>query len=553
MPPHNPTTPIDPVVSEPDTSSQLLPVVRPASETAPVPKQKRRAKPPRAAGKKKPARFDPAAFEQKADVRHVFRRVIEPAQAATGTIPIVDRLAGTPYANPMLAEAPQEADELVTIDFVLDLGETLFRYGAGAFDVETSIIAVTAAFGMKNIDVDITNQSIIFNWAPEGKVPYSRVRVVRSWSGNFRALCDVHQMVTDVISGRLTRAEAQRRLEEIRSEPKPYARWVVTLAGALFAGLFASYTGAPPLDAFLGFAATLLVLGITRQLVAWRIPEIFTLAAGGFTATAFALAAVWIGADITPSMVVAGGLMILLPSVRIVNAMQDVIHAFPITAAGRLVSTLVSFAGMTAGIMTAVIAADALGAPEVEIVQGIHHIYNPAVLALLVLATAVTAAIVEQAPWRLLLPTGAVACLGFSAYYAAESLGLGSWFSPVVGAVVIGSLARIIALRLQAPLLVVAVPAMMFMLPGLIIFRGMYQIALGSSAEMMNAGLHLLFTAMTIIVAIAAGIALGDVLMRPITSRMRQNRCRVDRRDQVDDLAANTGTIPIGGRADIED
>ncbi|WP_258934029.1 threonine/serine exporter family protein [Nesterenkonia pannonica] len=103
---------------------------------------------------------------------------------------------------------------------------------------------------------------------------------------------------------------------------------------------------------------------------------------------------------------------------------------------------------------------------------------------------------------------------------------------------VIGALARIIALRMQAPILVIAVPAMMFMLPGLIIFRGMYQIALGSSSEMMNAGLHQLFTALIIILAIAGGIALGDVLMRPVTSRMRQTRYVVDRRDQMEELAS---------------
>ncbi|NLS08971.1 threonine/serine exporter family protein [Nesterenkonia sp. MY13] len=63
-------------------------------------------------------------------------------------------------------------------------------------------------------------------------------------------------------------------------------------------------------------------------------------------------------------MVVAGGLMILLPSVRIVSAIQDAINAFPITAAGRLVSSLVAFAGLTAGIMVAVFAADAAQHPD---------------------------------------------------------------------------------------------------------------------------------------------------------------------------------------------
>ncbi|WP_258934005.1 threonine/serine exporter family protein [Nesterenkonia pannonica] len=539
MPPHRPPVPIDPTVSKPDTTSQLMPVVRPAAdEEAEKPKKDPRRKPReqrRGRAPKKQA-FDPSAFEQRADTRHIFRRVIEPVQTATAVLPLVDRLTGTPYANPILAEQTHEADELETINFVLDLGETLFRYGAGAFDVETSIIAVTAAYGMDHTDVDITNQSIIFNWAPE-EVPYSRVRVVRSWSGNFRALCELHQMVTDIITGRVTRAQAKKRLRDIRRQPKPYARWVVTVSGALFAGLFASYTGAPPLDAFLGFAATLLVLGITRQLHAWRVPEIFTLAVSGFAATSVALSALWLGADITPSMVVAGGLMILLPSVRIVNAMQDVIHSFPITAAYRLVSTLVSFAGMTAGIMTAVIVADVLGAPEVEIVQGITHLYHPSALAVLVLATGVTAAIVEQAPGVCCCPPAQWPVWDSRRTTRPTLSGWGSGSHPSWGCGHRGARPHHRAAHAGAhPRHRSAchdvhasrphhLPRDVPDRPRLLIRDD----ECWASPALHRADHHS---------GDRRGIALGDVLMRPVTSRMRQTRYVVDRRDQMEELAS---------------
>ncbi len=58
-----------------------------------------------------------------------------------------------------------------------------------------------------------------------------------------------------------------------------------------------------------------------------------------------------------------------------------------------------------------------------------------------------------------------------------------------------------------APQLVVAVPAMMFMLPGLMVFRGMYQIAIENPETTMvmsmMSGLAELFNAMIIILAIA--------------------------------------------------
>ncbi|WP_010524485.1 threonine/serine exporter ThrE family protein [Nesterenkonia sp. F] len=472
---------------------------------------------------KKAPLFDRSVFDQKVSPQMFFRRIMRPQGPPTTSVPLVAHLTGTPFENVRQAEQPVDSDELATISFVLDLGETLFRYGAGALEVETSIIAVTAAFGMSNTDVDITNQSISLNWAPEGKIPYSRVRVVRSWSGNFKSLAAVHRLVSDISIGRMTRAEAATRLHEITHDPKPYPRWMATVCGAIFASFFAAYLGAPVLDAALGFAATLLVLGTTRRLAAWRVPEFYGLAAGGFVATSIAMGAFGLGAPVAPSIVVSGGLMILLPSARIVSAIQDAINGFPLTAAGRLVSAMIAFAGMTAGIMAAVVVADLLGAPEIDVAVPMHRLYHPAVLVALVFCAAVAAAVVEQTRWTMLLPTGVISALGFLAYFAGEQIGLGERIIPVIGGTVVGALGRVVALRMGAPQLVIAVPAMMFMLPGLMIFRGMYQIAMGSTTTFMMGGLTQLFNALIIIMSIAAGIVLGDVIMRRFTTGLPSN------------------------------
>ncbi|WP_191089880.1 threonine/serine exporter family protein [Nesterenkonia ebinurensis] len=467
--------------------------------------------------------FDRTVFDRRVNPQHVFNKIMQTERPVTDQQSIIDRLQGTPFENTVQAEFHGTGDELETLSFVLDLGEALFRYGAGALEVETSIIAVTAAFGMKNTDVDITNQSISLNWAPEGQIPYSRVRVVRSWSSNFQALSAVHRLVTDITSGRLTRAEAEAQLDEITRQSKPYPRWMVTFCGAIFASFFASYLGAPILDASAGFAATILVIWVVRQLTAWRVPEFFTLAAGGFIASAFAMMAFGMDTDITPSMVTAGGLMILLPSVRIVGAIQDAINGFPITAAGRLVSVTIAFAGMTAGIMAAVVGAEMLGVVQTELAQGLTRIYPAPALIALVFFACCAAAIVEQTRPLLILPTGAVGALGFCALYLGEMIGLGDRFTPVIGGLVVGALGRVVALRLGAPQLVVAVPAMMFMLPGLMVFRGMYQLAIENTVSSMMGGLFELFNALIIIMAIAAGIVLGDVIMRPLTANLQSN------------------------------
>ena len=123
-------------------------------------------------------------IRQNAAAKRMLRRLVQGENPPTAPMSIVDRLAGSPYANPMIQVGGVDASARKTIDFALHLAESMFRYGAGALEVETSIIAVTAALGLKNIEVDITNQSVGINYAPKDQTPIALLRVVRSWTNN---------------------------------------------------------------------------------------------------------------------------------------------------------------------------------------------------------------------------------------------------------------------------------------------------------------------------------------------------------------------------------
>ena len=169
-------------------------------------------------------------MRQNAAAKRMLRRLVQGESPPTAPMSIVDRLAGSPYANPMIQVGGVDTSARKTIDFALHLAESMFRYGAGALEVETSIIAVTAALGLKNIEVDITNQSVAINYAPKDQTPITLLRVVRSWTNNYAGLAKVHQLVTDIVAGGVGRDEAIRRLDEIIRSPKPFPRWMVTVA-----------------------------------------------------------------------------------------------------------------------------------------------------------------------------------------------------------------------------------------------------------------------------------------------------------------------------------
>ncbi|MCI0141399.1 threonine/serine exporter family protein [Arthrobacter bambusae] len=471
----------------------------------------------------------PSQVRQNVNAKRMLRRLVQGENPPTAPMSIVDRLAGSPYANPIIHVGGVDASARKTIDFALHMAESMFRYGAGALEVETSIIAVTAALGLKNIEVDITNQSVQINYAPKEQTPLTLLRVVRSWTNNYAGLAQVHQLVTDIVAGGVGRAEAVRRLDDIIRSSKPFPRWMVTMAFGVFAAVFVGVLGGGLGASALAFVSNMLVNLVARQLGKWRTPDFFVTAAGSFLVTFIALMLHWAGADIPPSIVVAGGILLLLPTGRLVSSVQDAINGFPVTAAGRFLSTILTFGAIVAGIAVAVVVGDLIGSVAIDVTQTFPEAYPLWGQAILIAIGVIAIGITEQTLLKLLLPTAAVGLVGYFVLWGASNLGFGDRLSPAISAVVIGLLARMVALRLGAPQLVVAVPAALILLPGLKIFRSMYVLTVQEADVLLGSGGML--NAGAIVLGVAAGIVLGDNLARPLTKGLASNeRRRVRRR-----------------------
>src|SRR6478736_6429493 len=377
---------------------------------------------------------------QNAAAKRMLRRLVQGENPPTAPMSIVDRLAGSPYANPMIQVGGVDASARKTLDFALHLAETMFRYGAGALEVETSIIAVTAALGLKNIEVDITNQSVGINYAPKDQTPIALLRVVRSWTNNYAGLAKVHQLVTDIVAGGVGRDEAIRRLNEAITSPKPYPRWMVTVAFGIFAAVFVGVLGGGPVSSAVAFVANIGVSLLARQLGRWRVPDFFTTASCSFVVTILALLLWQFGLTASPSIVVVGGILLLLPTGRLVSSVQDAINGFPVTAAGRFLSTLLTFGAVVAGIAVAFVVGDRIGMEPIDVTETFPPAYLLWVQVILVAIAVVAIGITEQTDWKLLLPTAAVGVVGHLALIGGEAVGIGPRFSPALAAVVIGLL-----------------------------------------------------------------------------------------------------------------
>ena len=136
----------------------------------------------------------------------------------------------------------------------------MFHYGADAMDVDSAIIAVSSAYGLDSVEVDITNQSVTINYTSDPDIymesriakrnanaderfTHTLVRVVRSSTENYEALSEVYGLIYKITRGGMTLEMADLKLNQITHRPKPFPPLVVWAANLACAGTLTGGAG----------------------------------------------------------------------------------------------------------------------------------------------------------------------------------------------------------------------------------------------------------------------------------------------------------------------
>jgi uncharacterized membrane protein YjjB (DUF3815 family) len=224
------------------------------------------------------------------------------------------------------------------------------------------------------------------------------------------------------------------------------------------------------------------------------------------------------------SLVIVGGIIGLLPGMSLMVAAREAIGSFAVTAAGRFVELTFATIGIVSGVLLGLIIADELKVTMVATVRPDASASTFTAAAVAAGVAAVAAAITYQSPWRLAVVGGTIAGFGFLLY-----LTLREWIdSPgavtAVPAIAIGVASQFFGNRLRVPAVLVTVPGIIPLLPGLAVYTGL----LALSQEQTDQGIAKLVEAVSIAIALAAGVLLGQLiggrLMRsPRLSVLSQN------------------------------
>jgi len=271
-----------------------------------------------------------------------------------------------------------------------------------------------------------------------------------------------------------------------------------------------------------------------------RVPPFFSQALVSGTMTMFAAGVAQLGVlgfapfeDIDPTLIVVGGIVMLLAGVMIVGAVQDAIDQFYVTASARMLEVVMRTAGIVAGILVALDALDSWGV-GFEIV---NTSVSTAPLWTQYAGAGVIAlsfAVYSYADLGTIALTMSVALVGWSVYVALAESGSSELASNTAGALAVGFLATLIVRSTNAPGFGMETGGLLPLVPGLALLNGLLRmVGQGSDNPAIVAGGRSLFAGVLVALGIAAGATLGTYLGRPVTDQVRRLRRRVKAASRV--------------------
>ncbi len=427
------------------------------------------------------------------------------------------------------ASATSVTQPAAALNLAMQVGDCLLSAGMSANDVVVAMLGITDAYGLTRVHVDVTYTSISASCYPAREAPpITCIRVVQPDDIDYSKVREVARL-EERIRGGLPIDEATSAFDRIQEAPRRYPQWVAMIGNAgVSAGAAMLFTTSWKII----LATFLTGLIVDRMLAAmehWRVPPFFqqfagagliTLVAAGITEAAAQGVTLFVGVD--PTLVVVGGIVMLVAGMTIVGAAQDAIDQFYVTASARLLDVAMRTAGIVVGIVASLELARLFGAP-------LSISPDPVALgplgAQFVGATLTSAffALWAYADLATIALAGAMGLLGWAGYALMIYVGANEIPANTTGAFVAALASTLLIRRTSIPGFGLVSAALLPLVPGLALYNGLLQVV-GTPSETANpsAGASTLLLALGVALGLAAGATLGTYLGRPIADQLRR-------------------------------
>lgn len=435
-------------------------------------------------------------------------------------------MSGGPFAD------DEKIGEMLTpnlraLRLAMSVGDQLLSMGISAASVVSRSLDITETYCKQPVHIDISSNLIMLSQLRGlEKEPLTLIRPVVMRSINNMTLQSVQNLVYRIRTGKLTLEEAEKELEHILAHPVSYPTWSVPLANAaLAAGVDLMFTTNWRIIV-VTFAIVWLVDRLVFYFAQRAVTSFFRQALAGAVVT---LAAAFINhlavrgvdffQDMNPTIIVVGGIIMMLAGLAIVGAIQDAIEEYYITANARILKVAMLTSGLVMGVLIGLYLARKVGmgitvSPNPLMLTGLHFQVIGGAIA------AAAFALATHTRLRAVLWAGLLGGLALFIMYSSLHIGISVVPASGIAALFVGVFAKGFSRLWRTPAAGMIGCGIVPLVPGLSLYTALMQLVNYPPGNPLFArGLGTLFTAVAIALSIAAGASFGSMLARPFNQR----------------------------------
>lgn len=414
----------------------------------------------------------------------------------------------------------------------LTVSDTLLSMGVPVSSVVSRALDITETYCSKPVHIDVSSNLIMVSQLRGlEQEPLTLIRPVIMNDTNNMTVQSVQELVYRIRSGKINLEKAEHELDSILKNPVIYPPWLIPIANAaLAAGVDLMFTTNWHI-----ILTTFVIVYIVDRLVFYlakkAISTFFRQAIAGGVVTLGAAFINWLAANgvsffdgMNPTIIVVGGIIMLLSGLAIVGAIQDAIDEYYVTANAKILKVILMTSGIVIGVLIALYIARKGG-------FGIAVNPNPLSITSLhfqIIGGAITAgtfAIATQTRLRAVAWAGLLGALSLTVLYTAQHHGISLVPASGLAALFVGALSKLLSRLWRTPASGIVTAGIIPLTPGLSLYTALMQLVnYPPGNDLFMRGLGTLFTAIAIAVAIAAGASFGTVLARPFNQRRTHTR-----------------------------
>jgi uncharacterized membrane protein YjjP (DUF1212 family) len=406
------------------------------------------------------------------------------------------------------ADERNDPDADRSIELALTAARMMLEGGASAASVTGAMRDIATATGLGDVTTDVNHSVLTMS---EHGTAHIGAAAISSRTYDFGRLRDTTRVVNDLCANRIDPATARRRLDIIADASNRAATWLRLVAFGAAGASWAVVFGAGPVVAVSAFVVNIVLAWAHTALTHTGWPLFFAQLIAGVVAVAVAAAVAVFHPHTDASLTVTSVIVLLLPGVAFIGGIKDAISGWYLTAAARLAESITAVVGLIVGIRLALTAASHAGIHlDVAPPKAINLSAAPTTL-IASGAIAVFFGIVARNSPKTLAASAVLSAAGLTIYTSALGDGLSTNWATAAAAITIGALAVLIGTLDRTPTLAVTTPAMLALLPGITLYRGMF-----------DGGSHVQ-NAVMLALALAGGLTAGEYI---ITTLQRLSRPR---------------------------